>query len=74
MTAGHLLFACGMTVYMGLAAIVEERDLIAHFGQHYLRYRRQVPMFIPRLRSRVVTGSIDVGALATDAEVEVNHI
>ncbi|HEY2895470.1 MAG TPA: isoprenylcysteine carboxylmethyltransferase family protein [Pirellulales bacterium] len=76
MTVGHLLFAGGMTVYMGLAAIVEERDLIAHFGQHYLRYRRQVPMFIPRVRSRMVTESIEapVGALATDAEIEVNRI
>jgi len=76
MTAGHLLLAGGMTVYMGLAAIVEERDLIAHFGQHYLRYRRQVPMFIPSLRSRIVTGSIEAprGGLATDAEVEMNHV
>jgi protein-S-isoprenylcysteine O-methyltransferase Ste14 len=76
MTAGHLLFAGGMTVYMGLAAIVEERDLIAHFGQHYVGYRRQVPMFVPRMKSRLVTGSIEspVGALAADREVEVNGI
>jgi protein-S-isoprenylcysteine O-methyltransferase Ste14 len=51
MTAGHLLFAGVMTGYMALAAIVEERDLIAHFGQHYLDYRRRVPMFIPRIRA-----------------------
>jgi protein-S-isoprenylcysteine O-methyltransferase Ste14 len=76
MTVGHLLFAGGMTVYMGLAAIVEERDLITLFGQHYVRYQRQVPMFLPRLRPRVVAGSIEapVGALVTDLEVEVNHI
>jgi len=50
MTVGHMLFAGVMTVYMALAAVVEERDLIAHFGQHYLEYRRRAPMFIPRLR------------------------
>ncbi|REK09846.1 MAG: isoprenylcysteine carboxylmethyltransferase family protein [Planctomycetota bacterium] len=50
MTAGHLLFAAAMSVYMGLAALVEERDLVAHFGKHYTEYRRRVPMFVPRLR------------------------
>jgi protein-S-isoprenylcysteine O-methyltransferase Ste14 len=48
MTAGHLLFAGALSLYMVLAAVVEERDLIAHFGHFYERYRRQVPMFIPR--------------------------
>lgn len=50
MTAGHLLFASAMTVYMMLAAVVEERDLISHFGRSYRVYREQVPMFVPRLR------------------------
>ncbi len=49
MTAGHLLFAGVLTLYMGLAAIVEERDLIAHFGEQYRAYRRRVPMFVPNL-------------------------
>jgi protein-S-isoprenylcysteine O-methyltransferase Ste14 len=48
MTVGHLLFAGVLTGYMGLAALVEERDLIAHFGDQYRDYRRRVPMFIPR--------------------------
>lgn len=47
MTAGHLLFAGVLTVYMGVAAIFEERDLIAYFGQQYEEYRRRVPMFVP---------------------------
>jgi protein-S-isoprenylcysteine O-methyltransferase Ste14 len=50
MTVGHLLFAGVLTGYMALAAIVEERDLVAYFGHHYENYRRRVPMFIPRLR------------------------
>lgn len=51
MTAGHLLFAVAMTGYMGLAAMAEERDLVAHFGRQYAEYQRQVPMFVPRLPS-----------------------
>jgi len=52
MTVSHLLFAAGMTIYMGLAAIVEEHDLVTHFGRAYADYQRRVPMFVPRLRQR----------------------
>ena len=48
MTVGHLLFAIVLTAYMGLAAVFEERDLVAHFGHQYAEYRRRVPMFVPR--------------------------
>ena len=48
MTAGHLLFALVLTGYMAGAALIEERDLIAHFGRQYEDYRRRVPMFVPR--------------------------
>ncbi len=48
MTAGHLLLAAGMTGYMLLAVVFEERDLIAHFGRQYEEYRNRVPMFVPR--------------------------
>jgi protein-S-isoprenylcysteine O-methyltransferase Ste14 len=47
MTAGHLLFAAGMTVYMLLAVVFEERDLVAYFGTRYAEYQREVPMFVP---------------------------
>jgi protein-S-isoprenylcysteine O-methyltransferase Ste14 len=47
MTAGHFLFASVLTGYMIAAAVVEERDLVAHFGDKYVDYRRRVPMFIP---------------------------
>ncbi len=50
MTAGHLLFAASLSIYMALAALVEERDLVAHFGHSYHRYRQSVPMFVPKLR------------------------
>jgi protein-S-isoprenylcysteine O-methyltransferase Ste14 len=52
MTAGHFLFAAVLTIYMAVAALAEERDLIAHFGRQYEEYRRRIPMFIPRLRSQ----------------------
>ncbi len=50
MTMGHLLFAGVLTIYMALAAVIEERDLVAHFGRQYQDYRRRVPMFVPRLK------------------------
>jgi protein-S-isoprenylcysteine O-methyltransferase Ste14 len=50
MTLGHLLFAGVLTAYMGIAAIIEERDLVDLYGHHYENYRRRVPMFLPGLR------------------------
>ncbi|MEX2092412.1 MAG: methanethiol S-methyltransferase [Pirellulales bacterium] len=52
MTAGHLLFAATLTLYMVLAAVFEERDLVSHFGRQYADYRQRVPMFVPRLAAR----------------------
>ena len=49
MTLGHLLFAGTMTLYMAIAARIEERDLVDHFGDTYGAYQRRVPMFIPRI-------------------------
>lgn len=52
MTAGHLLLASGMSVWMLLAIRAEEKDLIQVFGSDYERYRERVGMLAPRLVRR----------------------
>lgn len=53
MTAGHLLLAVGMSVYVLIAIRYEERDLIGLFGRDYESYRDRVGMLTPKLRRRV---------------------
>ena len=50
MTAGHLLLAAGVSVYMLIAIRYEERDLTTLFGDDYRRYRAGVGGLIPRFR------------------------
>ena len=51
MTAGRLLFALGLSAYIVIGALFEERDLLVRFGDRYRRYRDEVGMLWPR-RSR----------------------
>nr|WP_217493340.1 methanethiol S-methyltransferase [Haladaptatus sp. W1] len=48
MTSAHLLFAAGMTLYIFIGVTLEQRDLVAAFGDRYEQYQSRVPMFIPR--------------------------
>ncbi|HEY8119697.1 MAG TPA: methyltransferase [Myxococcota bacterium] len=52
MTVGHLVIAVGITAYIFVAIVFEERDLLNHFGADYRAWRASTPLLIPRLRSR----------------------
>ena len=48
MTVAHLVFALLTTAYILIAIQLEEQDLLAAHGETYAKYRRQVPMLVPR--------------------------
>ena len=52
MTAGHLLLAAGISIYILIAIRYEERDLVGYFGQDYENYRRDVGMLTPKFKRR----------------------
>jgi methanethiol S-methyltransferase len=56
MTLGHLVFAVATTGYILIGIWFEERDLLAEFGDHYRRYRKDVGMLFPRLGNRPTAG------------------
>jgi protein-S-isoprenylcysteine O-methyltransferase Ste14 len=47
MTWGHLFFAVTATLYIRVAVIFEERDLVRTYGGLYESYRSSLPMFFP---------------------------
>jgi len=46
-TADRLLFNVLWTTWVVLATKLEERDLVSHFGDSYVRYQNDVPMILP---------------------------
>lgn len=49
MEGNFLIIALVTSVYIYLGTMLEERKLIAEFGEDYLAYKKQVPMFFPKL-------------------------
>ncbi len=47
MTAGHLLFAIGMTLYIFIGIYHEEKDLVKLYGNDYLQYQKTTPSIVP---------------------------
>jgi protein-S-isoprenylcysteine O-methyltransferase Ste14 len=54
MSAGHLLLAGGVSVYMLIGIFYEERDLISTFGEDYRAYRARTGKLTPRFRRKRV--------------------
>ncbi|MEN6319434.1 MAG: isoprenylcysteine carboxylmethyltransferase family protein [Syntrophaceae bacterium] len=47
LTADRLLFNILWTVWIFIGAVLEERDLVSHFGEAYRQYQQKVAMIIP---------------------------
>jgi protein-S-isoprenylcysteine O-methyltransferase Ste14 len=47
LTIDKLLFNIMWTLWIFIAAMLEERDLTREFGNSYREYQKQVPMLIP---------------------------
>ena len=57
MTVGHLFFSTMCTGFILVAIHLEERDLVHYFGAEYERYKKIVPMLIPRRMSKYPAAS-----------------
>jgi len=61
MSITHLVFALATSAYILVAIRFEERDLVAAHPE-YERYRREVPMLVPRLGRRSAADGGEAGA------------
>jgi protein-S-isoprenylcysteine O-methyltransferase Ste14 len=52
MTTSLLALNIGLTIYLVLGTIYEERKLVREFGDEYTDYQKQTPMLIPGLIKR----------------------
>lgn len=47
-----LLWLLGAVALLTYIRLIEEKEMVARFGEEYLAYRRRVPFILPRLRRR----------------------
>ena len=47
MTAADLVLAVGLSIYTVIGTRLEERRMLATFGEAYARYRQRVPAYVP---------------------------
>ena len=52
MTVNLLILNLGLTIYLVIGAIFEERKLVREYGGAYIEYQEKVPLIIPGLRRR----------------------
>lgn len=52
MTAGHLFFSIGMTIYILIGIYHEEKDLVNTHGESYKQYVKQTPKINPFIKSK----------------------
>ncbi|MEI7013444.1 methyltransferase family protein [Leptospira licerasiae] len=50
MSADHLILSIGMTIYIIIGTLYEERDLVRVFGEKYQQYKLTIPMLLPFFR------------------------
>jgi protein-S-isoprenylcysteine O-methyltransferase Ste14 len=67
MTAGHFLFALGMSAYILLAIPLEERDLESLHGESYRAWRERTPAFVPGLRGAAPAGAAPAAPVVREA-------
>lgn len=49
MTYNILILNIGLSAYLVIGALFEERKLVREFGQSYIDYRQKTPMLVPGL-------------------------
>jgi protein-S-isoprenylcysteine O-methyltransferase Ste14 len=52
MTSNLLALNIGLTLYLVVGAVYEERKLVREFGETYIDYQHRTPMIIPLVRGR----------------------
>jgi methanethiol S-methyltransferase len=52
MSSNQLAINLGITFYILVGALFEERKLVNEFGEIYVHYRKNTPMLVPRLKIR----------------------